>query len=290
MGIATLFRNKGPSSRASCLCQWPRVDTHAHGILLILPASNHFLLGGFPELVHIIVSTSLAKSSGNLYAAKPLATTRDINQAELESLTIIGKKSNLWFGRHIWVLILIWDKSPRNINYQSVWQSLFFAIPMESGYAMAWYNQGRWSTAYFALKSSLRVNTRTLWQWRGTGFGNETLRSSRYRHVEPGSRNAKVRALKVRRGQAGQGAVRGGSKGTFTEYLGVTLCEKVEEKQESMKKRLIGIKVHFLQYSGWWHVRHNKINCHWWPNVQICYLISVLVTFYDLVKLIVNKF
>lgn len=68
--------------------------------------------------------------------------------------------------------------------------------------------------------------------------------------MEPGSRNAKVRALKVRRGQAGQGAVRGGSKGTFTEYLGVTLCEKVEEKQESMKKRLIGIKVHFLQYSG----------------------------------------
>lgn len=57
----------------------------------------------------------------------------------------------------------------------------------------------------------------------------------------------------MRRGQAGQGEVRGGSRGTFTGYLGVTLCEKVEEKQESMKKRLkvtLGIKVHFLQYSG----------------------------------------
>lgn len=66
----------------------------ADGILLpsTLPATNRFLLRGFPELVHIIVSTSLAKSSGNLYAAKPLATTTDINQAELESVTIIGKK------------------------------------------------------------------------------------------------------------------------------------------------------------------------------------------------------
>lgn len=39
----------------------------------------------------------LAKSPGNLYAAKPLATATDINQSELESLTIIGeKKSVIW--------------------------------------------------------------------------------------------------------------------------------------------------------------------------------------------------
>lgn len=71
----------------------------ALGILLpaILPVFNHFLLRGFPELLHVTVSTSLAKTSGNLCAAKPLATTRDINQAELESLTIIGKKkSAIW--------------------------------------------------------------------------------------------------------------------------------------------------------------------------------------------------
>lgn len=75
----------------------PGKSGQAHGMLLpsTPPATNHFLLRGFPELVHIIVSTSLAKSSGNLYAAKPLATTMDINQAELESVTIIGKKINL---------------------------------------------------------------------------------------------------------------------------------------------------------------------------------------------------
>jgi len=71
----------------------PRKRGQARGILLpgTLPASKDFLLRGFPDLVHIIVSTSPAKSSGNLYAAKPLATTTDINQAEFESLTIIGK-------------------------------------------------------------------------------------------------------------------------------------------------------------------------------------------------------
>lgn len=75
----------------------------ALGILLpaILPVPNHLVLRGFPELLHVPVSTSLAKTSGNLCAAKPLATTRDINQAELESLTIIGGKKNLLFGRHI---------------------------------------------------------------------------------------------------------------------------------------------------------------------------------------------
>lgn len=73
----------------------PGKSGQVHGIPLpgTLPASNHFPLRGFPELVHIIVSTSLAKSSGNLYAAKPLASTTDINQAELESLTINEKKN-----------------------------------------------------------------------------------------------------------------------------------------------------------------------------------------------------
>lgn len=95
------------------------------------PSFQPFSAQGFSWAFHIIVSTSLAKSSGNLYAAKPLATTTNINQVQLESLTIIGKKT-LWFGRHIWVLILIWAKSPSNINYLSVWLSLFSAIPMES--------------------------------------------------------------------------------------------------------------------------------------------------------------
>lgn len=78
----------------------------AWGTLLpaIFPVSNHFLLRGFPELLHVTASTSLAKPSGNLCAAKPLATTRDINQAELESLTIIGKKKSV-----IWKTYMSFD-------------------------------------------------------------------------------------------------------------------------------------------------------------------------------------
>lgn len=65
-------------------------------------------------------------------------------------------------------MILIWAKSPSDINYLSVWLSLFSAIPMESHYAMAQCNKDRWSTVYFALKSSLRM---TLGRWRGMGSG-----------------------------------------------------------------------------------------------------------------------
>lgn len=73
----------------------PGKSGQAQGILLpsTLPASNQFLLSGFPELLDIILSTTLAKSPGNLYAVKPLATATDINQSELESLTIMGKKN-----------------------------------------------------------------------------------------------------------------------------------------------------------------------------------------------------
>lgn len=84
----------------------PGNRVQAQGIFLpaIFPVSNHFLRRGFPEFLHVTVSTSLAKPSGNLCAAKPLATTRDINQAELESLTIIGKKKSV-----IWKTYMSFD-------------------------------------------------------------------------------------------------------------------------------------------------------------------------------------
>lgn len=90
---------------------------------------------------------------------------------------------------------------------------------MESHHAMARCNKDRWSTAYFAHKSSLRVNSMTLSQWRGMGFWNEALLFSGHRHVEPGSRgqeaveeNAKMRAMKARSEWAGQGADSGTDK------------------------------------------------------------------------------
>lgn len=213
--MATLFRNKGPSGRVSCLCQGPRVDTQAHRYFypVFSQLPTIFCSGvSWACIRHCVHITG--QILWQFICCKTSAYYKRYKSSRTGVTDSNRKKKNLWFGRHIWVLILIWDKSPKNINYLSVRQSLFFAIPMQSAYAMARYSKDRWSTAYFALKTGLRNNdTDSVEGWDlgmrvsfPAGAGTQSQAAGDKEQLKKMQR---WEPWKVRRGQAGQGALRG---------------------------------------------------------------------------------